>query len=241
MKKLNSKKIKFAASGFTPESILKHSDIPSPAKNFVPEWYRDTKNIKRNSAKSFNIKNIKDCVPFADSMLSGYIWTTPADIYVEKNPENSFPMINVDRSLEIMDIRESESAGMMPVPDGCYDTHFVWKHTMHIETPKGYSVLITQPLNRHDLPFISLSGIVDCDANPMRPGNYPFFIKKNFEGLIPKGTPALQIIPIKRENWISEKDQNLINENSWLKNSYEVRSQNIGWYKKNYWFRKSYN
>lgn len=242
MKKFNSKKIKFASSGFEPNSLLRYANIPSPAKNFVPEWYRNTKNVKRDSAKTASVKNIKDCVPFADSLLSGYIWTTPADIYVERIPgETPVPQINFDKSLEIMDVRESSSAGMLQIPDGCYDIHFIWKHTMHISTPKGYSVLITHPLNRHDLPFISLSGIVDCDSNPMRPGNYPFFIKKNFEGLIPKGTPALQIIPIKRENWVSEQDQDMIKEDSWLKNSYEVRSQNVGWYKKNYWSKKFYN
>jgi hypothetical protein len=240
MKKFNSKKIKFASSGFSPGSLLEHSDVPSPAKNFVPEWYRSTKNIKRDSAELAQVKNIKDCVPFADALLSGYIWTTPCDIYVERVPDSKAPRINFTEHLSVMDVRESSSAGLMKVPDGCYETHFVWKHPMHISTPKGYSILVTHPLNRHDLPFISLSGIVDCDSNPFRPGNYPFFIKKNFDGLIPKGTPALQIIPIKREDWVSERDQSMIGP-EWLKNSYEVGSVNVGWYKKNHWNRKSYN
>lgn len=241
MKKFNSKIIKFASSGFKLGSLLEHSDIPSPAKNHVPEWYKNTRNIKRDSAETSLTKNLKDCTPFSDSLISGYIWSTPGDIYVERVPNSAAPKISFAPDLEIMDVRDSKSAGFMKVPEGCYDTHFVWKHTMHISTPKGYSVLITHPLNRHDLPFVSLSGIVDCDSNPMRPGNYPFFIKKSFDGLIPKGTPVLQIIPIKREDWVSEKDQGMISADKWEKNSYEVMSTTVGWYKKNHWSRKSYN
>jgi hypothetical protein len=215
--------------------------VPSPAKNFIPEWYRSTKNIKRDSASTALLRNIKDCMPFADALLSGYMWTTPSDLYVERIPDSKYPKLAFSENIDFISDRESDTAGLMKVPDGCYETHFVWRHPMHISVPKGYSLLITHPLNRHDLPFISLSGIVDCDSNPLRPGNYPFFIKKNFDGLIPKGTPALQIIPIKRENWVSERDEEMISPKSWFKNIYEIQSVTGGWYKKNHWNRKSYN
>ena len=241
MKKFNSKKIKFASSGFEHGKLLQYAEVPSPAKNFIPEWYRSTKNIKRDSASTALLRNIKDCMPFADALLSGYMWTTPSDLYVERIPDSKYPQLAFSENIDFISDRESDTAGLMKVPDGCYETHFVWRHPMHISVPKGYSLLITHPLNRHDLPFISLSGIVDCDSNPLRPGNYPFFIKKNFDGLIPKGTPALQIIPIKRENWVSERDEEMISPKSWFKNIYEIQSVTGGWYKKNHWNRKSYN
>ncbi len=241
MKKFNSKKIKFASSGFEHGKLLQYAEVPSPAKNFIPEWYRSTKNIKRDSASTALLRNIKDCMPFADALLSGYMWTTPSDLYVERIPDSKYPKLAFSENIDFISDRESDTAGLMKVPDGCYETHFVWRHPMHISVPKGYSLLITHPLNRHDLPFISLSGIVVCDSNPLRPGNYPFFIKKNFDGLIPKGTPALQIIPIKRENWVSERDEEMISPKSWFKNIYEIQSVTGGWYKKNHWNRKSYN
>src|SRR5215475_8103617 len=37
--------------------------------------------------------------------------------------------------------------------------HNLWT----IEAPEGYAVLLTHPLNRVDLPFTTLTGIVDCD------------------------------------------------------------------------------
>ena len=240
MKLSKSKKIKFLVSGFGPGSLLEHSDIPSPSKNFLPEWYKNTKNVKRDSAEKATSTNVKDCMPFLDTLMSGYIWTLPSDVYVERIPgEKPSPKINFNKDLDYISNRDPKTAGLMNVPDGCYDIHFLWKHPLHIQTPPGYSVLVTHPLNRHDLPFISLSGIVDTDMVPLRPGNYPFFIKKNFEGIIPKGTPVLQIIPIKRENWISEKDTELFK--SWETNTYDVKSLLTGWYKKNFWQRKSYN
>ena len=53
------------------------------------------------------------------------------------------------------------------------------------------------PINRFDLPFLSISGFIDCNYGFSLAGNMPFFIKKGFEGVIPAGTPYMQIIPIK--------------------------------------------
>jgi hypothetical protein len=240
MKVFKEKLIKFAVSATPSLNMLEYSEIPQPAKSLIPLWYKETKTIKGDSAETANSKNIKDCMPFLDTLMTGYIWTLPSDLYIERVPgDESVPKIVTNNEMRYIDIRKKDQAGKMSVPEGCYDTHFIWKHILHVKTPPGYSILVTQPLNRHDTPFISLSGIVDSDKTTWRPGNYPFFIKKSFEGLVPKGTPILQIIPIKRENWISEEDKDLLK--SWTKDSYEVGSKLRGWYKKSHWQRKSYN
>jgi hypothetical protein len=239
MKISKSKKIKFATSGPQHGTLLEYSPTPVTAKSLIPEWYKETKNIKSDSAENAIKKNIKDCMPFLDTLMSGYIWTLPSDLYVERVPgKDSEPKITMNPEVNYIDTRTPMQSGKMSVPDGCYDTHFVWKHPLHIKTPPGYSILVTHPLNRHDLPFISLSGMVDSDKTVWRPGNYPFFIKKNFEGVIPKGTPVLQIIPIKRDNWVSENDKSMLD--SWSQDAYEVGSILRGWYKKAHWQRKSY-
>jgi hypothetical protein len=240
MKLSKNKKIKFATSGPQHGTLLEYAPTPVPAKSLIPEWYKETKNIKSDSAENAIKKNVKDCMPFLDTLMSGYIWTLPSDLYVERVPgKDSEPRITMNPEVSYIDTRSPLQSGKMSVPDGCYDTHFVWKHPLHIKTPPGYSILVTHPLNRHDLPFISLSGMVDSDKTMWRPGNYPFFIKKNFEGVIPKGTPVLQIIPIKRDNWVSEDDKSMLD--SWSQDAYEVSSILRGWYKKSHWQRKSYN
>jgi hypothetical protein len=87
-----------------------------------------------------------------------------------------------------------------------------WNNPWAIKTPPGYSCLITQPFHR-DLPFTILPGIVDTDTYPV-PINFPCVLSNiEFEGLIPAGTPLAQIIPFKRDSWISEYDnRKTINE-----------------------------
>ena len=71
-----------------------------------------------------------------------------------------------------------------------------------IELPAGYSLLVTHPINRDDLPFTTLTGLVDADlfhdvfvAFPAR------WRDCQFSGTLPKGTPVAQCLPIKREIW----------------------------------------
>jgi hypothetical protein len=89
---------------------------------------------------------------------------------------------------------------------------------------------MTHPLNRTDLPFYTLSGIVDSD-NYMGEGKVPFFIKKDFTGIIPAGTPIVQIIPIKTDEvWKSEKAEHLMQERD--KQQWLLRTSITGYYKK---------
>jgi hypothetical protein len=71
-----------------------------------------------------------------------------------------------------------------------------------IETPPGYSLLITHPINRHDLPFMTLTGLIDTDLYKDNFINFPArWRDPSFRGVLPKGTPVAQCIPVKRELW----------------------------------------
>ena len=107
-----------------------------------------------------------------------------------------------------------------------------------INIPKNYSILFTHPLNRHDLPFTTLSGIVDSGLITSPTGSVPFYIKENFEGLIPQGTPIAQLIPIRQESWSSKIKNGLVEKS--LKQTISSNLVFSGWYKKNIWKRKNY-
>jgi hypothetical protein len=130
-------------------------------------------------------------------------------------------------------------ADLQLVPFEHCPVEFVWHTGVANTIPVGYSAIITHPLNRHDLPFTTLTGIVDGGIVLSGLGNIPFYIKKNFEGIIPAGTPIMQIIPFRQENWSSKIKKGLFEKG--MLNNKESSSFIYGWYKKTFWTRKKYD
>jgi hypothetical protein len=213
-----------------------------PAKNNIPEWYKNTKNdyiveSTKNPRAFLNKdnKNFKMCVPFLDSFLTGYLVSCPVDILVSHDDLGN-PTLNWNIDERFVDYRENQSA-TIPTPPGCHTHNFVWVFPLAFKLPEGYSALITHPLNRYDLPFVTISGIVD-DNYAMGYGNYPFFVKENFNGIIKKGTPIAQIIPFKRESWSSKYDMSVSQEAEL--NNRKSGTVFSGWYKNTIWKKKEY-
>jgi len=207
-----------------------------PAKKFVPEWYKNAPNTMDKQVGFKTMRGLKYCVPFLDALTCGYYLTTPVDIYVEQRQEGPWLTWGLDNT-QLMDARHPGVAPTIPIPPGFNSTHLIWKTQGVISVPKGCSVLFTHPLNRTDLPFYTLSGIVDDFL--MYGGNIPFFIKEGFTGPIPAGIPFLQVIPFRREAWHAEETKGL---NIKSKDN-EDRALAVwnGWYKKNIWKKKEYN
>ena len=69
-----------------------------------------------------------------------------------------------------------------------------------IELEPGHSLFATHPVNRADLPFRLLTGVVDCDRFTDVGILFPaVWTDANFEGVLPRGTPIAQCFPIVRE------------------------------------------
>jgi len=74
------------------------------------------------------------------------------------------------------------------------------------------------------------------------PWGLPFFIVEGWEGTIPAGTPYLQVLPFKRENWEHEidiLDQSQIYDKM-VKNMQFFRQPDGGVYKNKVWSRREY-
>lgn len=221
---------------------------PKSSKSFIPEWYKKAESFYEDLDGTPQA-GLKTCMPFLDALMVGYMITTPVDIYVNEDSNSlSHLFNNKDSDLNIrwdgpevfndfIGERDSRSGHTMPRPPGHYPNHLVFAGYWHIKTPKGYSLLMTQPLNREDLPFTIASGIIDSDKY-FAPGNIPFFIKRGVVGVIPKGTPIAQLIPIKRDSWAAvENDPYLADQN--LIQGTKVRHKETN-YKKAFWQRKRY-
>jgi hypothetical protein len=211
-----------------------------PAKNFIPDWYKRSERFLGGKPQilPFQNKSLKLCSPFLDSLTSGYMLCTSSDILVEQTPTG--PFLTWPNSPDPLNVRNPDNAPELPTPEGFSSTKFVWALHTAIRVPKGYSVLVTHPLNRTDLPFLTLSGVVDTDQSNyiLSRGSLPFFMSTTFEGIIPYGTPFAQLIPIKRESWKLRPTKGLFQQ------SLDIISKStrvvFGWYRGNGWHKKDY-
>lgn len=216
-------------------------ELPKSAKWFLPNWYKESKKFlsKKNtllSPKSEKLLGVKACVPFADAMMFGYMAQTGQDIQVvqrDGHPDLRWPV----GSYDILSARDGLGSETLPVPAGHYPYHFVWRNLFSMKMPKGYVAMFTHPLNRHDLPFTTLTGIID-GGTTLHPGQFPFFLKEGFEGVIPKGTPMFQIIPIKLETWKAQYSQEIIPESD--QNARSAQTSIYGWYRHFVWQKKEF-
>lgn len=217
-----NKKIIFISD--SPElEILK----PIPSFKNVPDWYRKMKGVNDG------VMSVKKCVPFLDSLASGYTIPLTADVVWNKE-KNSFGSNAIISPVSQHDISQTQE---VQISKEYFSKPFKWNSNWMIKTPKGYSTLFVHPLNRLDLPFYSFSGIVDTDKHPLII-NFPFVLKKEFDGTIKAGTPMIQAIPFKRDKWSSQ----IVDEGKgyYYPYTYKVFEPPFGFYKKNFWSKKEF-
>jgi len=222
------------------EDAAKYVECPKPSKSEVPAWYKKIstdylKSPKFGQEGELLNSSLKLCAPFLDSLTAGYVQKTWCDIYIGSDGESltyTFPT-----KPDPMGVRDT--IHMEYFNDEFYRAEFFWRIPWQPKVPKGYSVIITHPLNRLDLPFVTTSGIIDSDRYYHSPwGNLPFYVKRGFEGIIPAGTPMYQIIPIKRESWEGFAED--FSEEETEKRFRLQKTKMWGFYKESFWNRKEY-
>ncbi len=233
-------KIKFIPELEVYEVLEAH---PKPASTFIPQWFKDMPekvdpSLKDKLLPSTNLNStLKHCSPFLDSLTAGYIIPLPADVQVSNEPGSH--KFSWGTTFRLVEPHIIEQAPTLPCPKEYDLVPYKWVGTHVIQTPPGYSVLITHPLNQTDLPFWSFSGVVDTDTYSFSSVSFPFYIRKDFEGIIKKGTPIAQIIPFKREDWVSEVIPYTNNKD--IKHATDLLKSTIDRaYKTKYWHKKKY-
>lgn len=176
---------------------------PFPSVNKLPQWWKDMPaypegQFELSPAPSVTVKR---CMSVFDAMSAGYIVPLWADVMVTQG-ENG-PTISWLTTSDVFSAWPSNQVDNFELSDGYSKVVFKYLNGWIIKTPPGWSSLITTPFSYQNLPMKAIAGIVDTDVLTTDI-NTPMIIKEGFEGIIPKGTPLFQVIPIKRENWISE-------------------------------------
>jgi len=190
-----------------------------PASNALPEWYKNMSYTTKDSEPWDVIGKVKACMPFFDAMTQGYIIPLWADIYVwppiksgEEQPVFGWGKVKSSgqssgQSSPLIQSHLPEQTEGMPAVDKALGTKMTFKFLSPwvIETPKGYSTLLVSPLNNPNPKLDMISAIVATDVYPTRI-NLPFVWTgpPDWEGVISQGTPLIQLIPFKRDNFRHE-------------------------------------
>jgi hypothetical protein len=205
---------------------------PSPAKKNIPEWFSKASRFWFPELK--NSLSFKACPALIDVFLTGYFLKTPCDIKFDNGN-----LIIDEYYKDFCDYRPDMLG--FPKPFG-FERSFHWYPNWMPGLEEGYSAIYLHPINRFDLPFFTISGIIDNDKMNT-PGLMPFFLKNNFSGIVPQGTPFVQIIPFKREDWVSEEVMYSINDiiERHQEQSNKFRVPEGGAYKKTVWAKKKYD
>jgi len=215
---------------------------PVLARKMLPDWYKNQSPFYK--INNFEDLTVKRCIPFLDAMTSGYFLVTTEDYYVKDN------IITTNKYNNYFSKHPNEQFESMKFFHNFHKDVFKWHNQFLIKTPKNTSCMFIHPSNWLELPFFTLSGIVDTDSF-INPVSFPFIIHKNFQGKIPKNTPIVQIIPFKREQLSIKLDtrpnSSLIQSHKNQSEDYESKRYDNernplgGMYKKEYWSPKEYD
>lgn len=235
------KKIEFVDSlGVCPEEFW-----PEPASKNIPMWYRKTSSYtgpkiidQRFDKEADTSATIKKCMPFFDTLTSGYFIKLGVDVNVRLNDDGDhwyeWP------GQEPISFHSTNQAPFYPGQENREFAYPKFNQPWIVVTPPGYSSLFITPMHQ-DIPFKIFEGIVDTDKY-YAPVNFPFVLKDpNFSGLIPAGTPIAQVIPFKRDSWgmsIKKNDFKVMEKIN--RNDAKIYSVFNDKYKRFFWIKKDY-
>ena len=154
------------------------------------------------------LDTVKRCPPFIDAMTAGFLIPLMCDLRFENGEivwDNEIPpggAVSFVRS----PIGFHPPAQVTGTPLFGADRFLIKFHNLWtIRAPEGYAVMFTHPVNRLDLPFTTLTGLVDSDRYHDNWVHFPaHWHDPDFTGILPKGTPIAQCVPVKREKWTAD-------------------------------------
>ena len=176
---------------------------PMPAHDGLPEWLRTMPTTARVELLDANVRTVKHCPPFLDAMQTGFLVPLACDLRVEKGTfswEWDLPPTRLGRiSRSPISFHHPEQASGSPLhASGRMFIKFNGFWTIELEP--GWSLLATHPVNRADLPFETLTGLVDADLYGDGLIHFPARWRvPDFAGVLPAGTPVAQCFPVRRE------------------------------------------
>lgn len=175
---------------------------PTLARQALPEWLRRMPRAAFSDTHAQQVRTLKHCPPFIDAMSHGFVIPLPCDVRVSDGVLSwdwDHPALSVETHPNSpLSFHVPAQAAGTPLFDP--DVAFVkFNSFWTIELEPGYSLFATHPVNRADLPFRTLTGLVDSDRFSDVGVLFPAqWVDPGFDGVLPRGTPVAQCFPVER-------------------------------------------
>jgi hypothetical protein len=182
---------------------------PIPAVQGLPDWFKAMPQQAFSEILQTEKFTLKKCPPFIDAMTCGFLLPLVTDIRVENGMfswDHDIPAGASMPAYSPMDFHDNSQLTGSPFFEE--DRVLVkFNSFWTVELPAGYSLLVTHPINRADLPFVTVTGLVDADRYRDNFINFPArWRDPDFTGVVPKGTPLAQLVPVRRVDWAARFD-----------------------------------
>jgi hypothetical protein len=183
-------------------ALTEHLPKPFPARGALPDWLRAMPAKASSEIHGREIRTVKQCPPFVDAMTYGVMIPLPCDVTVERGtfawawdiPEPATPG-HPRAPLSFHVAAQFAGAPFARGEQAALKFNSFWT----IELDEGWSLFATHPVNRDDLPFRLITGLVDADRFHDGGINFPaVWTQPEFSGVLPKGTPVAQCFAVPR-------------------------------------------
>ena len=196
-----------------------------PASYFLPKWFKNMNDAietpaihekgkpsyfgkKGDTAKKHTGGTVKRCPAIVDLITQGFIIPMWADFLIQRDMETlEWDNKNFPYGIEFHG-KEQILGWNLKKTDFPEGVKFI--NPWRIYTPKGYSVIFMTPTYQFEKRFTVLPGIVETDS--YHHVNFPSIWHTTKDAIINRGTPFIQVIPFKRDDWdyktsqMNEKD-----------------------------------
>lgn len=186
-----------------PPELMDLLPRPVPARDGLPEWLRAMPMRVAVPELGGEIRTVKHCPPFLDAMRTGFLMPLVADLRVEAGVFSwdwDPPATALRRTTRApISFHHAEQALGSPLHDP-EQVFLKFNNFWTIQVEPGWSLLVLHPINRPELPFQTLSGLVDADRFGRGLIHFPArWLDPSFEGVLARGTPVAQCIPVHRD------------------------------------------
>jgi hypothetical protein len=183
-------------------ALADHLPRPVPARAALPDWLRAMAHRVHSPTIGQGVQTARQCPPFIDAMAYGFMMTLACDVIVRNgalswNWDVPAPSVRSYPRSPISFHLPEQLAGTPLHRPGQVLVKFNSFWTIELEP--GWSLLATHPVNREDLPFRLLAGLVDADRFSDVGIAFPaMWTDPAFTGTLPRGTPVAQCFAVPR-------------------------------------------